>query len=372
MTSLLAKYAVSTPYGQTSIWDPNMNNPDLPAVLFIHDNSSCKEVWQKQLNSKIGREFRLIAMDLPGHGTSDSARSNLAEKVYSIPGYADVAIAVLNKLKIEKVVIVGWALGGHIAIDMLRYPQVQGIFINGTTTIPSNFEHFKAGSKLLAQESFSPEEARAFVALAGIDPKENEFLVKAAAKTDKRARPFLIASMQKGVGANQTEIIEKSDRPISIVFGSKDENIDYQYVHKQHKVVSGQKRVYTIEGGHATFWTNRIEFNSILFNFLADINQMPTLNLSEYDEKSPAKTEKKPSVQTDIKTDEKYPEEIPAAIAEKPPTPVLAAPAIIETSVIPKKAIDRRFAIGCVLVLAVAFVANAFFRWSANNKINGL
>ena len=41
-----------------------------PAVLLIHGNSSCKQVFRNQLQGAIGREYRLIAMDLPGHGDS--------------------------------------------------------------------------------------------------------------------------------------------------------------------------------------------------------------------------------------------------------------------------------------------------------------
>ena len=44
------------------------------AVLMIHGNSSCKEVFRHQLESPLGARLRLIAMDLPGHGASSDAR----------------------------------------------------------------------------------------------------------------------------------------------------------------------------------------------------------------------------------------------------------------------------------------------------------
>ena len=62
----------------------------------IHGNSSCKEVFRNQLEGGIGSAFRCIAMDLPGHGRSDDARD--PEKTYSMPGYADTAIELMETL----------------------------------------------------------------------------------------------------------------------------------------------------------------------------------------------------------------------------------------------------------------------------------
>jgi pimeloyl-ACP methyl ester carboxylesterase len=60
----------------------------------LHGNSSCKEAFDRQLNGALGDEFRLIAIDLPGHGaSSDAADPN---RTYSFPGYAEAAIAVLE------------------------------------------------------------------------------------------------------------------------------------------------------------------------------------------------------------------------------------------------------------------------------------
>ena len=35
-------------------------------VLFIHGNSSCKEIFARQLGSELGSRYRMIAFDLPG------------------------------------------------------------------------------------------------------------------------------------------------------------------------------------------------------------------------------------------------------------------------------------------------------------------
>jgi pimeloyl-ACP methyl ester carboxylesterase len=41
---------------------------DVP-VLLIHGNSLSREVFRKQLGGALARKYRLVAFDLPGHGT---------------------------------------------------------------------------------------------------------------------------------------------------------------------------------------------------------------------------------------------------------------------------------------------------------------
>ena len=40
-------------------------------ILFIHGFSQCWLAWNRQLNSDLANDHRLIAMDLRGHGLSD-------------------------------------------------------------------------------------------------------------------------------------------------------------------------------------------------------------------------------------------------------------------------------------------------------------
>jgi pimeloyl-ACP methyl ester carboxylesterase len=39
-------------------------------ILLIHGNSSSSRIWQKQLQGPLGAKYRLIAIDLAGHGAS--------------------------------------------------------------------------------------------------------------------------------------------------------------------------------------------------------------------------------------------------------------------------------------------------------------
>src|SRR5579872_1636260 len=51
-------------------------------VVLIHGNSCSSQVFQKQFTT-FGPRYRLIAIDLPGHGKSDNALD--PESAYNIP-----------------------------------------------------------------------------------------------------------------------------------------------------------------------------------------------------------------------------------------------------------------------------------------------
>ena len=108
-------------------------------VLLIHGNSGCKEVFSKQLESDLGDRFRMIAMDLPGHG--DSSPAIVPENTYSWLGYADCAIQVLKAMGVKQAAVYGWSLGGQAAIEMLPgYDGMAGLMITGAPPVSPTME----------------------------------------------------------------------------------------------------------------------------------------------------------------------------------------------------------------------------------------
>jgi pimeloyl-ACP methyl ester carboxylesterase len=76
-------------------------------VVFIHGNSGSKEAFRKQFESDMGNVYRMVAIDLPGHGASSDAFE--PERTYSLPGYADAVVEVLANMGIDRAVVCGWS-----------------------------------------------------------------------------------------------------------------------------------------------------------------------------------------------------------------------------------------------------------------------
>jgi len=43
-------------------------NPTGRSIVFIHGFSQCSLAWARQMNSELANEYRLVAMDMRGHG----------------------------------------------------------------------------------------------------------------------------------------------------------------------------------------------------------------------------------------------------------------------------------------------------------------
>ena len=75
--------------------------------------------------------FHCVALDLPGHGES----TDLSPESYSIEGAASKVLDTLLELRIEKSVLVGYSMGGRLALYLaLRLPGLySGLFLESAS-----------------------------------------------------------------------------------------------------------------------------------------------------------------------------------------------------------------------------------------------
>ncbi len=90
-------------------------------VVFIHGNSASRSIFRHQVDADWAGDYRMITLDLLGHGDSEDASD--PEAAYTQNGYADAVVDVLTELGVERAVVVGWSLGGHIALELIaKFP----------------------------------------------------------------------------------------------------------------------------------------------------------------------------------------------------------------------------------------------------------
>jgi non-heme chloroperoxidase len=71
--------------------------------------------WSKQLDSDLTREFRVIAMDMRGHGGSEKPQDAYAESKL----WADDVQGIIETLGLDGTVLCGWSYGGRVMLDYL-------------------------------------------------------------------------------------------------------------------------------------------------------------------------------------------------------------------------------------------------------------
>ena len=91
-----------------------------PPMILIHGFISSTLIWSEVFLRLADAGFRVIAPDLPGYGYSDKPRGG----EYTIEAQAGAVLGLMDRLGIEKAIVVGASYGGAIAAAMaLDYPE---------------------------------------------------------------------------------------------------------------------------------------------------------------------------------------------------------------------------------------------------------
>ena len=247
-----------------------------PPVVLIHGNSSSSSVFSRQLDGPLGERFRLIAVDLPGHGASDDAKDPSA---YSLPGHARAVRAVLDALGIEAAHFVGWSLGGHVALEMapdLREPR--GFVIFGTPPLTSGEAMSEAflpnpAMKVTFQESVDSSEAFAYVA-AFFRPGFADipsFFLDDVLRTDGRARSNLGASLVPGGARDEGAVVRDLKVPLAVLHGGEEQLVNGRYFDSVAMPTLWRGAVQMIpDAGHTPQWETPQVFDALIETFVRE------------------------------------------------------------------------------------------------------
>lgn len=251
------------------------NGPGTPLVM-LHGSGSTRGVFAQQLHSALADRFRLVAMDLPGHG--DSSDAAVPPVNYTLPGLARIVGDVLKQMKISRAVVFGWSLGGHIALELMSgNPVVAGAMISGTPPIGRGplavLRSFRItfDSMLASKEHFSEAEICRFAHLCFGEHVTLEH-IQSIRRADGRLRKIMFGSMMSGRCADEKQLVENSPIPVAVVNGSNDPFFSLGYVAslRYANLWDGVCHVIS-DAGHDAFAERPDTFNPLLMRFADDV-----------------------------------------------------------------------------------------------------
>ncbi|MDI3257335.1 MAG: alpha/beta hydrolase [Kyrpidia sp.] len=250
-------------------------------IVFIHGFSQNHLVWLKQTESALSDEFRLVTVDLRGHGRSEKPPGVYADSKL----WADDIHAIIAELALDRPVLVGWSYGGLVLCDYLRHhgqDGIAGLVLVGAVTRTGVKESFaELGSEFLAlvRPSFSDSIAESqpvlerLIALstAGKLSQEDLYLFLGFNWT---VPPFVREGMMKRRLSND-DLLPAIQKPVLIVHGSEDRVVLPEAARRHAGLIPGARAVFYSQTGHSPFWENPGRFNRDLGAFVRSIRQMP-------------------------------------------------------------------------------------------------
>lgn len=87
-------------------------------LFFVHGWNIDRSYWTEQV-SYFSDRYRVVTIDLPGHGASGKKRKN-----WTVESYAKDLVSVIEQENLEKVVLIGHSMSGDITLHAaLRIPE---------------------------------------------------------------------------------------------------------------------------------------------------------------------------------------------------------------------------------------------------------
>jgi len=244
-------------------------------ILFIHGFSQCWLAWSRQMNSALAHDYRLVAMDLRGHGLSDKPREGYTDSAL----WADDVNAAIQALSLDRPVLCGWSYGPLVILDYIRHygeDGISGINLVGAVTKLGSDE----AAWVLTPEFLSlvpgffakdvEESVRSLESLLRLcrvqEPSAEELYLMLGYSV--RVPPYVRQALFSRRFDND-DLLPKIRKPVLITHGTDDAVVKPAAV-DQHKAGIAHAQIHMMaKAGHAAFWDDAAAFNQGLRTFVS-------------------------------------------------------------------------------------------------------
>lgn len=266
--------------GDLPIAVTEIGNPSGRGILFLHSLISSSYVWDKQLASNLADDFRLIAMDLRGHGSS--AKPYNAYLYRASKPWGDDVAAVLEATELDRPIIVASGFGGLVALDYIRHhgsDALGGLVLVGTTAgllappppaeeTPERLARIERSRSV--DQRIILDWTRGFmdflVSQGPLPADEIERLTVSAMLVPHYVRRFV-----RGRPTDNTALApELADLPTLFVVGTKDLSVKLEDVRSARAAIGVSAELQVYDGaGPLLFWYEPERFNRTVSGFAA-------------------------------------------------------------------------------------------------------
>lgn len=197
-------------------------------ICLLHGYLESIEVWES-FAGQLGKTFRVVAIDLPGHGFSDYAN----QEIIAIDYMADIVATVLDKAGIDKCCVVGHSMGGYVAaaLAVLHPEKVKSlVFFHSSPSGDSDekkINRTREAELIIAGKKEMLATVNPGRGFAPANLKRCENAIDELSEQIMMTEDKAIIAILKGLSerTDRTEQIAALDIPVLFIFGKHDNYI---------------------------------------------------------------------------------------------------------------------------------------------------
>ncbi len=235
-------------------------------LLLLHGFSQSYLSWQRQLEDpELQARFRIVAMDLRGHGGSGKPWDGDAYAGHE-PWARDVH-AVIQQLQLGRPWIVGWSFGGYVAVDFVREygaAATRGIVLAGSHggLLP---RPAAAPPELTGDLQTLIDNSRQFMSVMAAKPLPDDVVERG--RYSYVMMPDYVRRAMQGKRLDNTDVAASLEVPMLFILGAEDPSVPRAQVREQ-LLTKPARELCVFEGvGHSAFVEAPERFNRALIRF---------------------------------------------------------------------------------------------------------
>ena len=247
---------------------PELNYKNLPlhysdsgsgeALLLLHGFLEELSMWN-ELTAHFEKSHRVVSLDLLGHG----ATGNLGY-IHSMEAQADIIKFLLDRLGIDKCVVIGHSMGGYAGLAFAEHhpEMISGLCLMNSSSRADSDE--KKTNRDRAIEAVKKNH-RAFVKIAipNLFSEDNRerFADQIVDITDKAllmSPQGIIAALEgMKVRKERTPLLLEKKFPLLMIIGKKDTALDYDSLLEESEITGADRVIFS--DGHMSYIENEHE-----------------------------------------------------------------------------------------------------------------
>jgi len=234
-------------------------------IVFIHGWSCDRSYWKEQVES-FATQFQVVTIDLAGHGESGTGR-----QVWTIDSFGEDVAAVIKKLDLKRVILVGHSMGGDVIVSAaLQMPErVKGLI---WVDVYKQLRTFRSPEQIdtfvSSFEDHFQEKTEAFVRSMFPDNADKALVEQVAKDMSSAPPPIALAAMKSSISNDRKITVGLNTLKLPIVAI----NPDTPATDMESMNAAGVDVVLMPDVGHFLMMEKPEEFNALLFKVLEKLN----------------------------------------------------------------------------------------------------